>query len=71
MRTRQTVTDMAEVKRRLRTQPCPVVWSDCIRYLMAQVEASEKLAKEHAELLKTHKALIKNLGPEFDDTTIM
>jgi hypothetical protein len=41
VRARNKVSSLAEVKRRLADQPCPVIWSDCIRYLLARVQASE------------------------------
>lgn len=62
------VESTVEVKRRLAEQPCPVVWGECIRYLMKRMEAQEKLLqdqKKQIRKLKTHS------GPESQDTTIM
>ncbi len=67
VRTRPAVTSLAEVKHRLKAQPCPVIWSDCIRYLMSQLEASEERIRRQDELLKKQK----NRGAESDDTQIM
>lgn len=72
VRTRNSpVTSLAEVRRRLKAQPCPVVWSECIRYLIKRSEAYESLAKQHEELLQADKKKREKKGPESYDTTIM
>jgi hypothetical protein len=69
VRTRQSVTTVAEVKRRLKAQPCPVVWSDCIRYLLARLQASEERIHQQAQVIK-QQSLRKNDG-DTDETKIM
>lgn len=46
---RVPVTRLAKVKRRLKTQLCPVVWSDRIRYLLGRLRTSEKQVQEQTE----------------------
>jgi hypothetical protein len=72
VRTRVPVTTIAEVKRRLKAQPCPVVWSDCIRYLVSRLRSSEKQIQEHTEQIAALQQSAQNAkGPESDETRIM